>query len=57
MRILGEDLIAFRDGGAGRDCSFPVAVTAAPRLSTAASNSADCAAAITVGFMTSKATF
>jgi hypothetical protein len=57
VRILGEDLIAFRDGLGRAGCSFRVAVTAAPRSSTAVSNNEDCAAVTTAGFTTSKATF
>ena len=52
VRVLGEDLILFRDGQ-GRPGSWTrAAATAAPRSTTAASRSAASAAAITAGCST-----
>ena len=57
IRILGEDLVAFRDGQDDRDYYSFVAATEAPRWNMAAWNRMDCAAATTVGFTTWRVRF
>ena len=57
VRVLGEDLILFRDGaGPAGPGARRAARTAARRFTTARSRSAASAAAITAGCSTSKAT-
>ena len=56
VRLLGEDLVAFRDTrGPDRPASTSSARTAAPRSSSAATRSAACAASTTAGSSTSTA--
>jgi phthalate 4,5-dioxygenase len=55
LRILGEDLVAFRDSDGGLACWMRDARTARRRLSWAATKIAVCAVSITAGNSTSKA--
>ena len=55
VRVLGEDLILFRDGTAAPACCMRAAAIAAPRCITARSRKTASAAAITAGSSTPRA--
>ena len=52
VRLLGENLIAFRDSSGTSGCSATTARTAAPRCSSGATRRTGCAASITAGSST-----
>src|SRR6266436_1388169 len=52
VRLLGEDLVAFRDTRARSGCSRPTALIAAPRSSSAGTRRAGSAVCTTAGSST-----